>query len=161
MNHATISILIAFALYTTICWAMFGPLPSLSATYYLWKRRDYSAAWSIFSAVVFVLCCVQTVYPYQALTKLLFPLTGFMIWALTVASTYKDRPVLHYIPTILSIVLGFVCVYVEFGVGYKLATAIGVFIATALLLKALKVDNATTWIELSAVICILFWFIAV
>lgn len=151
----TISVLIpaVFVAYTLLCWILFGPLPSLSSTYYKWKARNYSAAWPIFSAVVFLLCVLHY-KSVKEMTLMWLCVSAFCMWSLTVAAEYKKYPLHHYIPTVATIIAGFIAGYTEFGKGIYLPFFM--FAAGTIVLAALKVPNRLTWIELLAVLAI-FW----
>lgn len=159
MNEATIAILAIFIAYTFISWGVLGPLDSISQSFYKWKDRNYSAAFNWFGASVFLACCCQSLYGWNHTTKLLFVIAGFCVWCLTVASVYKQYPLHHYVPTICSIVAGFACVSSEFGLLWKFYSAFGAFGAVAIVLVALNVKYKLTFIELWAMVCILFWFL--
>lgn len=157
MNTPSVALVCVFAAYTLLCWILFGPIPSLSSTYYLWKeKKNFSSAWNIFSAIVFLLCCLQYYY-VKEMTLLFFVLSGASMWFLTIAAPYKTYPVMHYVPTVATIVFAFLAAYSEFG--KAVLWPLGAFVAGSLVMKVLKVSNYLTWVELLAVVCALFLFI--
>lgn len=159
MNYATAIIALAFFAYTFISRSILGPIDSISESYYRWKLRKYGAAFNIFGFVVFLGCVLQTQYPYKDLTHLFFVLSGSCCWFLTVASEYKRYKMHHYIPTIATIVFGFLAVWAEYGFGFNLYSSFGVFAAGTLLLSVFKIPARIVWIELLAMSCILFYFL--
>lgn len=161
MNYASLLILFTFFAYTAISWGILGPLDSISQTWYKWRERNYSSAFNIFGFLAFVGCCWQYYYVDRPLTALFFVLSGACMWLLTVASHYKEYNLHHYIPTLLSIVLGFAAVYTEFGWSPKFWHPLWIFAVLAVFLKTFNVPYSTTWAELLVVVAILANFIFV
>lgn len=159
MNWASVILLLVFFGYTAVSWSILGPLDSISETYYKFRDRGYSAAFNIFGFLVFLACAAQTYYPYKHTTLLMFVLSGAFVWGLTVASLYRTNSMQHYLPTLLSIICGFLAVFFEYRLGFKFYTALGGFIVLAVGMKIAKVPYYTTWVELLALVAILFWFL--
>lgn len=157
MNYATIATFAVFFIYTGLSWAIIGPLDSISKSYYLWKKRNYSAAFNWFGLAALLSCIAQTQYDHENLTYVFFVLAAACMWGLTVASEYVNYPMYHYIPTIMAIVFGYAAVWAEFGFGSTFYWSLGLGVAGAILLHF--VPRRTTFQELWFLNCILTPFI--
>lgn len=159
VNFISISIILVFISYILLAWKMLGPIGSYSETWYKWMDVKYSSAFNIFAITTLILCGLQSIYPYQLGTKIAFGACGFFIYILSIGSHYKEYPLEHIIPTIVGIACGFLAVYLEYGLGWKLYTSLGVFTIGSLLLRKYCKEYSTLFIEFLAMICILIFFI--
>lgn len=161
MNTIVVAILSVFAFYTVLSWLVLGPLESISETYYKWmEQKNFGAAFSIFAGVI-ALLVILLVHSgnFKDLTNILFVASATFMWALSVASLYREYDAMHYIPTILCILCGFGAVWAEFGFHRPLFVSLGAFAISAVLLKVIGTPYYTLWVELAAVICIFFYFL--
>lgn len=158
MNWASIALLVIFFGYTGLSWSILGPLDSISQSWYLWKERNYSAAFNIFGFLAFLACAGQFYYVKELLTAPLFVLSGAAMWLLTVGSPYKTYNRAHIIPTLASIVLGFAAVFAEFGWSPRFYHPLWMAFVLIMALKTFKVPYSTTFAELILVVAILFNF---
>ncbi len=152
MNTVSIVTLALSALYLLISYFRFGMTTSISATFYEWMKRDYSAAFMWFCLIVCLGAWLQSIYDYKHDTKALLMLAGFLIGCVGIAATYKDKKVStwHYVFAALSIALGFAALSVEYWGTWRAWVPISIFIAATVLTKWLWPKYLTTMVEVYA-----------
>lgn len=156
MNFYSIACLVVTALYLLLSYAFIGPTESISSTFYGWKNRNYSAMFSIWAFLLFLGCALHILYDYKDLTKILIAFAGFLLFCVTIASTYKEDKVarIHYIVTVLCIISGFAAVtYEDYGERFWWLPVVG-YVAGCIILKVAKMPAYTYWIEVLAIIII-------
>lgn len=157
MNFASVAILLIFGIYTLLSWMILGPFESISATWYAWRSRNYSSAFNIFGVLALGACICQSFYPYKQMTVMFFILSGACMWLLTVASVYKQFGPHHIVPTMLSIIFGYLAVWSEFGFSLTFYLSLGVGALGAAVMQ--KMPYRTTFRELWVVLCIITPFL--
>jgi hypothetical protein len=155
MNYLTLASTLAALIYLVIVQITFGKQQrSISATWYYFKEKNYSAAFVWFCAGVGVPMLPQYYFVESVGAAVCLPIAGAMVFYIGVAANYKDKEItlLHNILTVIAIALGMLAIWFE--KGQQVYWALGIFALLTALIYLFKVNNRTTWIELSALLTI-------
>lgn len=155
LNYLTLTSMLSAIIYLIIVQVVFGKQQrSISATWYYFKDKNYSAAFVWFCCCVGLPMLPQYFFVSSLGAAVCLPIAGAMVVYIGIAANYKDKEItfLHNILTVIAVALGMLAVYFERhqGVWY----ALGIFAVLTGLIYLLRVNNQTTWIELSALLTI-------
>lgn len=156
MNFYSLACIVITALYLGLTYAFCGMTESISATFYKWQQRNYSAMFSVWAVLLALGCFLHTVYDYKDVTKVLIIIAGFLLFCVTIASTFREDKVaaMHYAVTIGCIIAGFAAVTIEdYGERLWWLPVIG-FVVGCIIMKLVKIPNFTYWAEVLAIVII-------
>jgi hypothetical protein len=156
MNYLTFTSTLAAIIYLVIVQITFGKQQrSISATWYYFKEKNYSAAFVWFCCLVGLPHWPQYYFVDSIGAAVCLPLAGSAVAYIGIAANYKDHDItlLHNILTVIAIALGMLAIYFEHGTPV-VYYALGIFAGLTALIYLFKVNNRTTWIELSALLTI-------
>lgn len=138
----TTSTIIFFG-YIALVWIKFGILPSISDSYYYFKKIP-----GLFFFAMFGTGLPITIF---AETGLLF-FAGSFIVLVGAAGAFRQELIgkVHVIGAVGSIVLGMVSIWVDYGYWY---ISVG-FALMTFLLTFFRIKNHTWWIEIFGYVCI-------
>lgn len=156
MNEVSIATIALAALYLLISLQKFGMTDSISATFYKWKKVQYSAAFVWFCLIVTLGAWLQTIYPLKHDTKLILSLAGTFMFGIGVASTFRDAKVstMHYVLAVLAILCGFAALSVEHWRTWKCWTPFAAFVVLSVAIRFLWPKWTTYLIEVVALVII-------
>jgi hypothetical protein len=155
MNYLTLTSTLAALIYLVIVQIVFGKQQrSISATWYYFKEKNYSAAFVWFCCLVGLPHWPQYYFVDSIGAAVCLPLAGSAVAYIGIAANYKDHDItlLHNILTVVAIALGMLAIWFE--KGQQVYWALGIFALLTALIYLFKVNNRTTWIELSALLTI-------
>lgn len=156
MNEVSIGTLALVALYLIISFSRFGVTESISATWYKWYDRDYSAAFVWFCLAITAGAWFQSIYPYKHATKAILMLAGFFIGCVGIAATYKDGKVekWHYAFSAITIALGFASLTIEYWGTWRCWAPVASFVILSAAARRLWPLIVTTIVEVLAIVLI-------
>ena len=155
MNYLTLTSTIAAIIYLVIVQIVFGKQQrSISQTWYSFKDRNYSAAFVWFCAGVGLPMIPQYYFVESVGASVCLPLAGAAVCYIGIAANFKDHGItfLHNALTVIAIALGMLAIWFE--KGQQVYWALGIFAGLTALIYLFRVNNRTTWIELSALLTI-------
>lgn len=155
MNYLTLTSTLAAIIYLVIVQITFGKQQrSISATWYYFKKKNYSAAFVWFCSAVGLPHLLQYRYMETNEAALLLALSGFTVFCIGVAANYKDIGITfwHNFFTVVAIVMAMAAIWYEYH--QSVYYALGLFALLTLLIYLFRINNRTTWIELSALLTI-------
>lgn len=148
MNVLAIIQVLFFFGYVAYLWNKFGVLHSISQSWYELKPFKKSHLFNVFAAGVGLPMWAYQIYMGSDVAQMLFAVSGFFMFGLGVASTFRDSKMvstIHYLCTLFAIGFAFWGLNVQFKDGYFWYILGGTAVGCALLLL---VKNKIWWIEL-------------
>lgn len=164
MNIEILVALAVTAIYLILTFKTVGMQPSISDSFYAWKKKDYSAAfvlWTVAVAVCMMMFWKQDATHYKPGTHFLLLLAGVFLCGVSIAAPFRipETGRIHVICTLVCITVGLAAGIYEFWGTPKSWIPTTVVAGGALVLKVARVRNVTTWQEILAIGGILFPFI--
>lgn len=145
-----------FVSYITFLWVKFkGPLPSISESWYRLKELGGLWYW-LFTLFCLALGITMIFQSYEPnITTSWFFISGSALCFVGAATAFKDysfiTPYVHSISAGICII----CALAGIGVEYHSWIPAIIFTVLTALIKLLKINNGTWWIEISAFVSIL------